>query len=224
MSKFTPAFTVDYKKCGENPMTTGNSVQFGDASSSSRAGRVVSSSGYRNVSRITSVIDLSGLNPRGKWQGNYVNAAFYLVCNPNNPAAQPIGPNYCDAGGNCAQGSPDDCREIDFLETNGNKIFQVTMHLGNGGENAPQRFEYSFTDAANNDCYDWANMKHDPGNGLHSLAGIIDPSTSFNHVVDFDLSNPRMRVSVSQRASAVIYDSSGGPGAEGSRTLDMNDL
>ena len=178
----------------------------------------------QNISKITSVIDLSGLNPRGQWQGNFVNAAFYMVCNPNNPAAQPIGPNYCDAGGNCAQGSTDDCREIDFLETNGNKVFQATMHLGNGGKNAPQRFEYSYTDAANNDCYNWAKMKNDPSKGLHSLSGIIDVSKPFNMAIAFNLTTPQMMVSLSQSSSAVIYDSSAGSGAEGSGALDMSDL
>src|SRR6266446_5966 len=202
MSSFTPSFTVDYKKCVENPLIAGNSVQFGDASSSAKAGRVVSGNGYINISRISSAIDLSGLNQRGKWQGNYVNAAFYLVCNPNNPRAQPTGPHYCDAGGNCAQGFPDDCREIDFLETNGNKIFQATMHLGNGGKNAPQRFEYSYTDAANNGCYNWRNMKNDPGKGLHNLSGLIDVSKPFNAAIEFDLTNPKMTVSVSQSSSA----------------------
>ena len=224
MSSFNPSFSVDYNKCGVDPVLAGNAVQFGDSSSPSKAGRAISNNGYRNISKITSVIDLSGLNPRGQWQGNFVNAAFYMVCNPHSPAAQPIHGQYCDAGGNCALGSPNNCREIDFLETNGNKIFQATVHLGDGGQNAPQRFEYAYTDAANNGCYNWGNMKNDPSKGLHSLSGIIDVSKPFNMAINFDLINPKMMVSVSQISSVVIYDSTAGPGAEGSGTLNMSDL
>jgi hypothetical protein len=42
-----------------------------------------------------------------------------------NNSIQPKGTNYCDAGNN---GAPY-CNEIDFLETNGNRIFQQTIHL-----------------------------------------------------------------------------------------------
>jgi hypothetical protein len=61
---------------------------------------------------------------------DWLNAAFYAV----SSAKQPLGDgNYCDAEFTPSpgqQGYPCPfCQEIDFLETNGQKMFQHTLHL-----------------------------------------------------------------------------------------------
>jgi hypothetical protein len=92
-----------------------------------------------------------------------------MVENNKFPEKRPFKGDYCDSGGS---NNHDDwnCREIDFLETNGNKIFQTTMHLGTGGRNAPQRYEYAFTSAAqSSQCFNWKAMKGDPKKGLIAL-------------------------------------------------------
>ena len=140
---YTPSFVLDYQKCGTDPVISGSAVTFGTGSTCA-AGRVVSTTAYKNITQITATVDLS------KMSQNFVNASFYMISNPVNPTTQPKGSNYCDAGGN---GTPWNCREIDMLETNGNKITQTTLHLGDGGSSAPQRFEYSFAATADNSCY-----------------------------------------------------------------------
>jgi hypothetical protein len=215
---FTPSFVVDYNKCGTDPVISGNSVTFGEGSTC-EAGRLVSQHGYVNISQITATVDLSKLSQ------NYVNASFYMVSNPVQPNVQPKGTNYCDAGGNGTQWN---CQEIDFLETNGNKITQSTLHLGTGGSSAPQRFEYSFADTANNSCFNYSSMTSSPTatNGLHSMVGIIDMSKPFDMVTNFTYgTTPTMSVTYSQNGkSVVVYDSSVGTGAEGSGTVDMTSL
>ena len=144
-----------------------------------------------------------------------------MVSNPAQPTTQPIGSNYCDSGGN---GNQWNCREIDFMETNGNKLFQTTMHLGDGGSSAPQKYAYSYANTAlNNSCFTSANMKNDPANGLHDITGI-DMSKPFDMVATFTYDTPKMVVTYQQGSvSVVVYDSSTA-GAEGSKTLDMTDL
>jgi len=78
MATYTPAFTVDYAKCGNPPSVNGNSVSFGESFRQTRAGRVVSQNGYTNITEITAKIDLSGLAEQQGWAGNFVNAAFYI--------------------------------------------------------------------------------------------------------------------------------------------------
>jgi hypothetical protein len=212
---FTPSFVVDYAKCGTAPTISESTVTFG-AGSTCAAGRVVSQHGYKNVTKITATIDLS------KVTQNYVNAAVYMIEDPTNPSAQPSGGNYCDAGGN---NNSWNCREIDIIETNGNKITQTTMHLGNGGSSAPQRYEYSFAETADNSCFNYSNMKDDPTAGTHSLVGIIDMSKPFQMTTVFNYTTPGMTVTYSQDGkSVVVYDTANGSGAEGSGTLDLNDL
>ena len=215
---YTPNFVLDYQKCGTNPVIAGNSVTFGTGSTCA-AGRVVATQIYKNITTITATMDLS------KMSQNFVNASLYMISNPNNPNTQPTGSNYCDAGGNNTQWN---CREIDILETNGNKITQTTLHLGDGGINGPQRFEYSFAATANNSCFNYSAMTASPTatNGLHSMVGIIDMTRPFDMTTTFSYgTTPRMVTVYSQNGQGVtVYDSSVGTGAEGSGTVNMADL
>jgi hypothetical protein len=216
-SAITPSFVLDYSaNCtsGGAPTISGNSVTFGSGTQC-QAGRIVSTQSYTNITEFRATVDLSKLS------NNYVNASIYMVSNPAQPATQPIGSNYCDSGGN---GNQWNCREIDFMETNGNKLFQTTMHLGNGGSSAPQKYEYSYASTAlNNSCFTSANMKNDPAKGLHDITGI-DISKPFDMVATFTYDTPKMVVTYQQGStSVVVYDSSTA-GAEGSGSLDMTDL
>ena len=215
---YNPTFTLDYQKCGSDPIITSTTVIFSN-NNQCAAGRLVSNSLYKNISKITATIDLS------KMSQNYVNASFYMISNPVSANTQPIGDNYCDAGGNNTQWN---CREIDFIETNGNKITQTTMHLGDGGSNASQRYEYSFADTANTSCFNYNTMTGSTTstNGLHSMVGIIDMSYSFEMVTTFTYgNNPAMKTVYSQNGKSVtVYDTNTGSGAEGSQSLNMSDL
>ena len=177
---------------------TDTSVQF-------RSGRVVSTHGYKNISRITATIDLSGMAPNSVQNNNWLNASFYMV----NSAIQPKGNSYCDAGGSIPY-----CNEIDFMETNGNRILQQTIHLGGN-----QRYEYTFTDAAFSDnCY--GNLVATE-QGTHSLVGVIDITKPFQMTIDFNSDYTNMTITVSQNGkSEVIYDVLSGKGADNSN-IDM---
>ena len=105
---FETDWTCDWCSPMIDPVITNNSVTF-------NSGRVVSTHGYKNISKITATIDLSKMAPNSIQKNNWLNASFYMV----NSSIKPKGTSYCDAGNN---GSPY-CNEIDFLETNGNKIF-----------------------------------------------------------------------------------------------------
>lgn len=228
---FTPGFTNDGGgACGQgSPQISGNSVTLSTVLSGSDAGRVVSDKGYINISQISATVDLSQVTQ------NYVNATFYMVSNPENPSVQPKGDNYCDAGGNNASWN---CREIDFLETNGNKITQTTLHLG-GGTNTNQRFEYAFAETADTTGFNYAAMpasvsNADYGtpfgtlpNGLHSLVGIIDMTKPFEVLVTFTYGSvPAMVVNYSQAGASVeVYNSASGGGAQGStESMPISDL
>ena len=177
---------------------TDTSVQF-------RSGRVVSTHGYKNISKITATIDLSGMAPNSVQNNNWLNASFYMV----NSAIQPKGNSYCDAGGSVPY-----CNEIDFMETNGNRILQQTIHLGGN-----QRYEYTFTDAAFSDnCY--GNLVATE-QGTHSLVNVIDITKPFQMTIDFDSDYTNMTITVSQNGkSEVIYDVLSGKGADNS-DIDM---
>ena len=214
----TPAFVLDYTaNCtsGGAPTISGNAVTFGSGTQC-QAGRIVSTQSYADITEFRATVDLSKLS------SNYVNASIYLIQNPNNPATQPIGNNYCDAGGNNNQWN---CRELDLMETNGNKLFQTTLHLGAGGSSAPQRYEYAYSGTAlNNSCFNSANMKNDPANGLYD-ATAIDMSKPFDLVTTITYDTPRMVVTYQQDStSVVVYDTNSGAGAQGSGTVDMTDL
>ena len=188
-----------------DPVITDSSVTF-------NPGRVVSTHGYKNISKITATIDLSGLEPNSIQKNNWLNASFYMV----NNSVQPKGTNYCDAGN---AGSPY-CNEIDFLETNGNRIFQQTIHLNN-----TQRYEYSYTSGIlNDDCYTQANLSNDASKGTHNLADVLDIDKPFDMIIEFNSDYTNMTISVSQNGnSAVIYDVLADGGADGT-TVDMSSL
>ena len=133
-----------------------------------------------------------------------------------NSATQPKGTNYCDAGNN---GAPY-CNEIDFLETNGNRIFQQTIHLDN-----KQRFEYSYTSGAlSDDCYTPSHMSNNPSEGTHSLVDILDITSPFDMEIDFNTDYTNMTITVSQNGkSEIIYDVLNNGGAD-STTIDMSSL
>jgi hypothetical protein len=199
---FETDWTCDWCSPMIDPVITNNSVTF-------NSGRVVSTHGYKNISKITATIDLSKMAPNSTQKNNWLNASFYMV----NSSIKPKGTSYCDAGNN---GSPY-CNEIDFLETNGNRIFQQTIHLNN-----QQRFEYSYTDGALDDsCYTPSHMSDDPSNGTHSLVDVLDVTIPFEMEIDFNSDYTNMTITVSQNGkSAVIYDVLNDGGADDT-TVDM---
>ena len=194
---FTPVFELDYAQCGNSIPPTGGtgSAAFGTASSPHHAGRVVSTTGYRNITRIEADVDLSGVTD------DFVNAAWYMVSTPN----QPIGAAYCDSGGSAAA-----CDEIDFLETNANALLQSTVHLDGN-----QRFEFAYTAEADTNCYGWSALQSDaqnPTSGTHRLVDVVEVAQPFQMTIEFDLVSPRMTVTVSQTIGkqtrqAMVYDS-----------------
>jgi hypothetical protein len=188
-----------------DPIITDSSVTF-------NPGRVVSTQGFKNISKITATIDLSGLAPSDVQKNNWLNASFYMV----NTSTKPNGDNYCDAGNS---GSPY-CNEIDFMETNGNRVLQQTIHLNN-----QQRYEYSFTSGALNDnCYTPANMVDSSSNGTHSLVDVLDIIKPFDMIIEFNSDYTNMTISVSQNGkSVVIYDVLNNGGADGT-SVDMSSL
>ena len=199
---YTPTFELDYSQCSSTtpPTVSTGGAGFGSASSLNRAGRVVSTAGYKNITRIEADINIAGMTV------NFINAAFYMV----NKSSQPISGTYCDSGG----GSPW-CNEIDFLETNANALTQTTVHLNTSSANTQQRYEYSFGSKANTSCYAYSTLVSDatmPSSGTHNLASIIDFSSSFHMVAEYNLVSPSMKVTYSQTRgkrtySAVVYDS-----------------
>lgn len=214
---YTPKFVVDYKSCGSNPtVSTAGAVSFG--TSSCAAGRVVSDQAYKNITQISATVDFS------RATSNFVNHTFYLVSNPTNPTRPNSGSNYCDAGGNL---NDQNCREIDIFESNANAVIQTTIHTGNGGINAPQRFELSYTDKAlNTSCYNSSKMSDNPSAGTHKLAGIIDITKPVQITADFTYGDtPTYKVTYTQASqSLVVYDSTVGSGYNGSGAINMKDL
>jgi len=200
-------FDVDYQKCSNNPIVSVGGVDFGSAGDV-RAGRACSKNGYKNISKIEADIDLSPMVQREGFTGDWLNAAFYAVSSDK----QPLGDgNYCDAEFTPSTGQPGYpcpfCQEIDFLETNGQKMFQHTLHLADG-KGGPQRYEVSYTEAANTDCWQWDEMQSASGNaGVHSLVGKIDPNKPFHMVVDFNEDYTNMIITLSQDGDSVkVFD------------------
>ena len=62
---FNSDWTSDW--CNESPIITDSSVTF-------NAGRVVSTHGFKNISKITATIDLSGMAPTEIQKNNWLNA------------------------------------------------------------------------------------------------------------------------------------------------------
>ena len=207
-------FDVDYNDCGIDPLVSKGGVDFGNESSV-KAGRVASKKGYINISKIEADIDLSALAQRPDFTGDWLNAAFYAV----SSNVQPIKGAYCDA----EYSAVPFCQEIDFLETNGQKMFQHTLHLADA-KSGPQRWEVSYTEAANTDCWEWDEMITDTDSGIHSLVGKIDPNKPFHMVVDFNEDYTNMIITLSQDLNSVkVFDMIEGAVA-GSSTLDMGML
>ena len=199
-------FDVDYNKCGVDPIVSVGGVDFGDENSV-KAGRVCSKNGYINISKIEVDIDLSNLAQRPDFTGDWLNAAFYAVSSAKQPKGNG---NYCDAEFQPQPGQPGYpcpfCQEIDFLETNGQKMFQHTLHLADD-KGGPQRYEVSYTEAANTDCWNWDEMVADTDPGIHSLVGKIDPNKPFHMVVDFNSDYTNMIITLSQDSNSVkVFD------------------
>ena len=217
-------FDVDYNKCGVDPVVSVGGVDFGDESSV-KAGRVASKNGYINISKIEADIDLSNLAQRSDFTGDWLNAAFYAVSSAKQPKGNG---NYCDAEFQPKPGEPGYpcpfCQEIDFLETNGQKMFQHTLHLADD-KGGPQRYEVSYTEAANTDCWEWDEMQAAAGSdGVHSLVGKIDPNKPFHMVVDFNADYTNMIITLSQDSNSVKVFDMTEPAYPASNTLDMSKL
>ena len=211
---FIPEFDVDYQKCGPNPIVSSGGVSFGTEGNPA-AGRVCSKNGYKNISKIEVDIDLSGLQQNDGWSADYLNAAMYLVTSD----VQPIGDKYCDA----EYEQCDFCNEIDLLETNGNKMFQHTLHLDTI-KKGKQRWEVSYTEAANTDCWNWDEMTSSTLGGVHSLVGKIDPTKPFHMVTVFNDDYTNMVITLSQGDSSVkVFDMTDSSVGDGS-SLDMSML
>jgi hypothetical protein len=202
---FTPSFDNDDKSCTTAPIISGNSVSFGNDSTSC-GGRVVSTQGYKNITQIRATADFSKLS------SNFVTNTFYMINNPTNPGLQPKGSNYCDAGGNNASWN---CQEVDFFEGNKNVVFQHTMHIGDGSSSAPQNYQFSYSTTADS-CY----VNLNPTTGLVSWNGI-DKSKPVDIIIDLD--DNGMTVTFSQGTiKTVVYKM--GPGYSGSTTFTTEQL
>lgn len=191
---FKPLFHIDYEQCG-TPVVSENSIQF-------EAGRVRSEGTYRNITKITATVDLSGLR-----ELNWVNASFYMVNGSDE---------YCDAGNS---GSPY-CNEIDFLETNGNVATQSTIHLDNR-----QRYEYAYTHGLfENPCWYQDEMMCCDGDGVIN-ATTINPDEPFNVVTVFEPDYSNMTVTfVQYENEVVVYDFLHHLAAEGSELDNLDGL
>jgi hypothetical protein len=202
---YTPGFDNDDGTCDKDPIISDNSVAFGD-STTSCGGRVVSKQGYKNITQIRATADFSKLT------SNFVTNTFYMVNNPNNPSLQPKGSNYCDAGGNNVSWN---CQEVDFFEGNKNVVFQHTMHIGDGSNEAPQNFQFSYSTTTDS-CY----VNLNPTTGLVSWNGI-DKSKPVDIIIDLD--DNGMTVTFAQGTiKTVVYKM--GAGYSGSTTFNADQL
>ena len=114
-------------------------------------------------------------------------------------------------------------KEIDFLETNGQKMFQHTLHLATA-KSGPQRWEVSYTEAANTDCWNWDEMVADTDPGIHILVGKIYQNKPFHMVVDFNSDYTNMIITLSQDSNSVKVFDMTEPAYPASDTLDMSKL
>jgi hypothetical protein len=211
-------FDVDYNNCGTDPLVSVGGVDFGNESSV-KAGRVASKNGYINISKIEADIDLSALAQRSDFTGDWLNAAFYAV----SSKVQPIKADYCDA----EYEKVGFCQEIDFLETNGQKLFQHTLHLADA-KKGDQSYQFSYTEAASESvCWQWNEMQKAAAttDGVVSLVGIIDPNKPFHMIVTFPSDYTNMIITLSQDGlpTITVFDYSS-PAYPGSNKLDMSKL
>jgi len=191
---FTPKFDNDYTQC--------NTPILGESSITFNAGRVRSVGVYKNISKITATVDLSGLD-----NINWVNASFYMV----NGSGE-----YCDAG---ESGSPY-CNEIDFLETNGNVATQTTIHL-----NHQQSYEYAYLHSLlTNPCWDQEKMKESINDGIYD-ASVIDPTRPFDVITEFASDYSNMTTTFVQDGNTVVvYDFLKNAAATGSGLQNLDGL
>lgn len=198
---FTPTFSRDYSQgCGTDPSVSSNSATFGP-------GRIRSNETYKNISKVTATVDLSGLTDF-KW----VNASFYLV----NGAGE-----YCDSG----NAGSSFCDEIDFLETNGNAVTQTTIHLDNNKQN----YQYATTSGITSgistvsDC--WNDVE-----GVNGVidATLIDVSKPFTIEAVFDIDYgeyTNMTVTYIQDDNSVkVYDFENNTAGDGSKLTSLSSL
>ena len=197
---FTPTFTgVQGQYCGVIPtINSDESIDF-------REGRVQSTKKYKNITKITATVDISGLNNL-----NWVNATFYMVNG---------GPGYCDAGGTSTY-----CNEIDFMETNGNVLSQTTTHLGSSNSDKKESLEFAYLNSIyTNSCWKQDYLSN-PGPGVNN-ATKIDPTKSFDITIEFPADYTNMTVTYSQgNNSIVVYDFISQTKANDSSIDNLNDL
>ena len=215
-------FDVDYNNCGTDPLVSVGGVDFGNESSV-KAGRVASKNGYINISKIEADIDLSALAQRSDFTGDWLNAAFYAV----SSKVQPIKADYCDA----EYENVGFCQEIDFLETNGQKLFQHTLHLADA-KKGDQSYQFSYTEGGGSVCWQWDEMQKAAAttDGVVSLVAgeeiIIDPNKPFHMIVTFPSDYTNMIITLSQQDGLppiTVFDYSS-PAYPGSNKLDMSKL
>jgi hypothetical protein len=199
-SPFTPTFNgVQGKYCGVIPtINSDGSIDF-------KEGRIQSVKKYKNVTKITATVDLSGLNSL-----NWVNASFYMING---------GPGYCDAGGSSTY-----CNEIDFMETNGNVLSQTTIHLGSSNSSNKESLEFSYLNSINtNSCWNQDYLSN-PGSGVNN-ATVIDPTKPFDITIEFTTDYTNMTVTYSQdNNSVVVYDFLSHTKGNDSSIDNLNDL
>ena len=199
-SPFTPTFNgVQGKYCGVIPtINSDGSIDF-------KEGRIQSVKKYKNVTKITATVDLSGLNSL-----NWVNASFYMING---------GPGYCDAGGSSTY-----CNEIDFMETNGNVLSQTTIHLGSSNSSNKESLEFSYLNSINtNSCWKKDYLSN-PGSGVNN-ATLIDPTKPFDITIEFTTDYTNMAVTYSQGSnSVVVYDFLSHTKGNDSSIDNLNDL
>jgi hypothetical protein len=197
---FTPTFIgVQGQYCGVIPtINADGSIDF-------REGRVQSTKKYKNITKITATVDISGLN-----NINWVNATFYMVNG---------GSGYCDAGGTSTY-----CNEIDFMETNGNVLSQSTIHLGSNNSDKKESLEFAYLNSINtNSCWKQDYLSN-PGPGVNNST-TIDPTKPFNITIEFPTDYTNMTVTYSQGSnSVVVYDFKSQTKANDSSIDNLDDL
>jgi hypothetical protein len=216
-----PDFVVDYSECSSDPQTSSGSVTFYDSGAiMSTGGRVVSSESYKDISRITFDLNMTGM-PASKQYGAFKIPAIYLI----SSATQPIGTNYCDQGGNqCSN----DCLEIDIFEGNGGLTGQTTLHNGvSGGSDVcgdQQSWniwasEPAWTDVLNNGCSGTAPS----GTGVTTLSSW-SPSSDVASI-DVGITSTGMTVTLTSGGlSTVVFNSSSTAATGSDDDLDFTPL
>ena len=99
-------------------------------------------------------------------------------------------------------------------------MFQHTLHLDKT-KSGSQRWEVSYTEAANTECWNWDEMTSSTLGGVHSLVGKIDVTKPFHMVTEFNSDYTNMVITLSQDGNSVkVFDMTEPSVGDGS-TLDM---